>query len=373
MTRDTIACLKIGFLPLTENFIYEQFKNIKKFNVIVICAKKMNLDLFPMDNIRCLCDLNPLSYLYNGVQLKFRKYCPYFADIIKKEKVKLIHAPFGPDGLHAISYKKKFNTPLITDFRGYDIGRLPRKNPHMYNELFEVGDLFLVRSENMKKDLIQLGCPRDKIKVHHSSIDLGKFQFKPRAPPENGEIKLLLVGRLTEKKGIKYAIHAVEKLVERSWNISLNIIGDGPLKKQLEHTIRELNLTHRVKLLGSKPHSEVIKTMQNSHILILSSITAPDGDKEGIPNVLTEAMATGMPVVATEHGGIPELITDGINGLLVPEKNSDMLAEKIEYLLEHPQLWSEFAENGLKKVREEYDIVKQTKRLEDIYTKLIYR
>lgn len=371
---DNIACLKIGYLPLTETFIYEQFKNIKKFNVIVICAKKLNVDIFPMQDIRCLSDLNITNYIYNGVLLKYSKYCPFFAKIIRTGSVKLIHAPFGTDGLHALSYKKRFNIPLVTDFRGYDIGRLPKKNPRMYDELFKTGDVFLVRSNDMRKDMINLGCPGEKIKIHHSSIDLAKFPFREKiASPENGRINILLVGRLTEKKGVPYAIDAFKKVSELHKNIHFTIVGDGPLKSSLQKHIRLSGLQEKIHLLGSLPQKEVIKTMLKSHIFILPSITASDGDKEGIPNVLTEAMATGLPVISTKHGGIPELIEDGRNGFLVEERNVDLLADRLGHLIEHPELWSVFGREGRKKVEEEFNIEKQTEKLEKIYESLIYK
>lgn len=367
-----IACLKFDYLPLSEVFIYEQIINIKKFEVIVICTKMMNLDTFPFKKIVCLSNLPFYSYLINGAFLKFTKYCPYFAKIMGSEEVSLIHAPFGPYGVHGLSYKKKFDIPLITDFRGQDVYRIPLQKPKVYTKLFEYGDLFLVRSNYMEKDLISLGCPSEKIIVHHSSIDINKFKFREIKPIEkNDKIKLLLVGRFTEKKGIQFAIKAFAKVRERHSNIEFTIIGDGPQRNEIGALIKNLNVEKSVRLTGSLPHAKIIEEMSKSHIFILPSVTASDGDKEGIPNVLTEAQATGMPVISTYHAGIPEFVIDGKNGYLVNERDVNALSEKLNYLIEHPELWSIFGRNGRKIVEKEFNIYKQTEKLEKIYEKYI--
>jgi len=363
-----IAYLKFDYLPLSEVFIYEQLKNIKQFEIILLCTELMNLDKFPLENIRSLSYLPLHSYLINGVFLKFTKYCPYFAKIIESEKVSLIHASFGPYGVHGLSYKKKFDIPLITDFRGHDVYRIPLKKSGIYKKLFKHGDIFLARSNNMKKDLISLGCPSDKIIVHHSSIDINKFKFREIKKVDNNEkIKILLVGRFTEKKGIPYAIKAFANVKKKHKNIEFTIIGDGPQRSEIEAIIKNLRVEKSIRLLGTLPHNQVIKEISNSHIFMLPSITASDGDKEGIPNVLMEAQAIGLPVISTYHAGIPELVIDGKTGYLVNERDVNALSEKLDYLIEHQDLWASFGRAGRKHVEKEFNIYKQTEKLENIY------
>jgi len=160
------------------------------------------------------------------------------------------------------------------------------------------------------------------------------------------------------------------KTKKRYKNMELNIVGTGKLRGKLEGFIRKNNLND-VHLLGYQPHSKVIEEMSKSHILIQPSVTACDGDKEGIPNVLMEAQATGMPVLSTFHSGIPEAVIDGKTGFLVEEKNSDALSEKLEYLIENQDLWSKLGKAGREHVERDFNIIKQTRRLEEIYDGLL--
>lgn len=365
-----IAYFKIGYLPLSETFIYEQIRNIKKYKVSLICAKTFNLDKFPLDDIKCLSDLPIHSYLINGILIKLFNYSPYFAEIIKKENFVLLHALFGTDGLRALPYKKKFNIPLITDFRGNDATGIPSRRHGIYRHLFKDGDLFLVRCESMKKDLIVLGCPTEKILVHHSGIAIDKIECKKRNNHE-GITRILFVGRFTEKKGADIAIKSFADARKKHKNIELTMIGDGPEMSSLKNLITNMDLNNYVHLIGNQSHDRVIAEMLRSHIFLLPSMTARNGDKEGIPNALMEALATGMPVISTYHAGIPELITHGKSGYLVEEKNLTALSEALKYLIEHQELWALFGKNGRKQVEDEFNIYKQTDKLEEIYNKLI--
>jgi colanic acid/amylovoran biosynthesis glycosyltransferase len=367
-----VAHVRLNFLRITETFIYEEIKNLKKYEPIVFCIKTENLDKFPFKNIRSLSNLNPFSYLFNaGIWLWFKK-CPYFVDVIRSESVAILHAQYGREGLYSIHLKEKTKIPLITNFRGWDASTIPTQNPRIYDRLFEIGDLFLVRSNDMKKDLIKLGCPEKKLRVHHSAIDLDKFEFRPRKPVDKNEnIRILLVGRFTETKGIPYALSAVAKVKKKYKNIVFTIIGDGILKPQIKNLVKKLNLMNEVRLLGFVPHNQVIKEMLNSHIFILPSLTDRKGEKEGTANVFAEAQATGMPTIGTYHAGIPEVVLDGKTGFLVKEKDADELAKKLEYLIEHQDLWEIFGKNGRKHVEREFNIKIQTKKLEKIYDEIL--
>lgn len=365
-----IAYFKMGYLPLSETFIYEQIRNIKKYKVSLICAETFNLDKFPFNGIKCLSDLPLHSYLLNGILIKLLNYSPYFAELIKKENFVLIHALFGTDGIRALPYKKKFNIPLITDFRGNDASGIPARRPGMYRHLFADGDLFLARSKGMKKDLIALGCPPEKILVHHSGIAVDRFEYKERTATD-GSIRILFAGRLTEKKGAEFALRSFVEAREKYKSIELTMIGDGPEANKLRNFIKTMDLNTHVHFLGAQSHDRVIAEMQRSHILLLPSKTARSGDKEGIPNVLMEAMATGMPVLSTFHAGIPELVEHGKSGYLVPEGDLASLTEGLLYLIERQNLWQYFGKNGREKVEKDFNIYIQTEKLERIYGRLI--
>jgi colanic acid/amylovoran biosynthesis glycosyltransferase len=179
------------------------------------------------------------------------------------------------------------------------------------------------------------------------------------------------IARLVEKKGVEYGIRAVAKLVRAKLSIEYHVIGDGPLREDLRQLIQELDANDTVKLLGWKQQQEVVEILNNAHIMLAPSVTSQDGDQEGIPVSLMEAMARGLPIVSTQHSGIPELIENGVSGFLVPEQDVDALAEKLGYLIEHPEVWPEMGRAGRVYVEKHYDINKLNNQLVEIYQKLL--
>ncbi|HDK41763.1 MAG TPA: colanic acid biosynthesis glycosyltransferase WcaL, partial [Candidatus Pacearchaeota archaeon] len=261
---------------------------------------------------------------------------------------------------------------VITTFHGADMSRyIERKGNKVYNYLLENGDLFLPISERWKNELINLGCNEQKIIVHRMGVDTNKFVFTHRNLTANKKIHLLTVARLVEKKGVQYGIQAVAKAVRKYPDIEYRIVGNGPLKSEMKLLIDKLKIEDKVKLIGRKRQEDVIELMKDADILLAPSVTDNNGDQEGIPVVLMEALAQGLPVISTYHSGIPELIQDGESGYLVPERDIDALAEKLTYLIEHPDRWIKMGQEGRKYVEEYYNINKLNDRLIEIYRYLL--
>jgi len=210
-----------------------------------------------------------------------------------------------------------------------------------------------------------------KIIVHHSAIDCKKFSFKPRTFREGGIINIVTVCRLTEKKGLTYSIRAVARLIRRYPSIRYDIVGFGSLEQELKQLIRRLGAQNHIRLVGRASEDGVAAILDNAHIFLLASVTASNGDEEGIPNSLKEAMARGIPVISTFHSGIPELVDDGVSGFLVPQRNIMMLEKKIEYLIGNPSLWYQMGLAGYKRVKDGYDKEKVNDQLVSIFKKLI--
>jgi colanic acid/amylovoran biosynthesis glycosyltransferase len=202
-------------------------------------------------------------------------------------------------------------------------------------------------------------------------INLEKFKFFERKKQSEETIRILTVGSLFEKKGHKYAIQAIAKIIKNYNKIEYIIAGDGSLRNELEDLVEDLHIKKYVKFLGAVEQKEVLKLYQQAHIYILPSVTASNGDQEGIPVVLMEAQATGLPIISTYHTGISEGVLDGKSGFLVPERDVDALTEKLEYLIEHPEIWPDMGQYGRKFVEEYYDINKLNQRLVEIYQNLI--
>ena len=293
---------------------------------------------------------------------------------LNKKPYDIIHCQFGMYGLNGMSLQNigAIKGKLITSFRGFDISwYIQEYGEHVYHKLFAQGDFFLPNCEYFKRLLLKLGCDEKKIRVHRSGIDCSRFVFTPRRLHSDGRVRIATTGRLIEKKGIEYSIRAIALIASVNPNIEYNIIGDGPLKENLQQLINSLNVSNIVKLLGWKKQQEVIEILNNSHIFVAPSVTGKDGDQEGIPNVLKEAMAMGLPVIGTLHGGIPELIEDGISGCLVPERDADAISQKLSYLIEHSQVWAEMGQAGRTHVEEHYDINKLNDELVQIYQQLL--
>jgi colanic acid/amylovoran biosynthesis glycosyltransferase len=286
----------------------------------------------------------------------------------------ILHCHFGPYGTLGILLREigALSGKIVTSFHGYDMSNYIKKyGAHCYDSLFKKGDLFLPISERWENELIKMGCNASKIIVHRMGIDAGKFEFSERAHGNSGKVALLTVARLVEKKGVEYGVHAVASVLDKFPDIEYRIAGDGPLRSTLEHLIEDLNVQNNIKLLGWKHQEEIAGLMQEADILLAPSVTDKNGGQEGIPVVLMEALARGLPVISTYHSGIPELVQDGKSGFLVHERDIEALAEKLAHLIEHLEEWPVMGKAGREYVDENYNIDKLNDRLVELYQNLL--
>lgn len=247
---------------------------------------------------------------------------------------------FGPNGQRALRLRAAgmLQGRIVTVFHGMDVSKYIRTvGAGAYDQLFAEGDLFLPISEHWRQRLIGLGCPADRTIVHPMGVDCAKFAFTLRAKRRGEGLRLVTVARLVEKKGVEYAIRAVAEVIRMGIDVKYSIVGDGPLRQPLEQLIQELGVGRSVRITGYLAHNDVVTTLQAADVMLAPSVTAQDGDMEGIPVAIMEAMAIGLPVVSTVHSGIPELIRDGVTGFLVPERDSSALASAIAHLARFPE------------------------------------
>jgi colanic acid/amylovoran biosynthesis glycosyltransferase len=302
---------------------------------------------------------------------KGRRFQGYMSTpFIGKKHYDIIHFQFGnlPLALLQLRYFPVIRGPWIVSFRGYDLTLYPHLlGEDMYKEMFKIVDTVLPVSENFKARLIELGCDEQKIHVHRSAIDLNLFHFREEPPMQNGIVEIFTHGRLFPKKGLEYAIRAVSRIIEEGRSIRYSIIGNGPLKESLLQLIRDLDREDQIELTDGVPHDQIIERLRTSHIFLCPSVKAEDGDEEGIPNTLKEAMAVGLPVVATFHSGIPELVEDGVSGFLVQERDDLALADKIRALVDSPETRIEMGRQGRRKIEEAYAIEKWNSELSRVY------
>ncbi len=325
----------------------------------------------PKYPLAILRSLNIFKYGRRAANLElFYQIIPF----LEKGPYDITHCQLGMLGPKALLLKRMgaITGKFVTSFRGYDISRYLHNNSGIYDELFREGDLFFPVCQYFKQRLIEEGCDEKKIMVHHSGIDCEKFKYSNRRRPKGESTKLLTIARLVEKKGVAYAIEAVARLASSGRRIKYDVIGgDGGLRSDLEQLIEDLGVWAYVRLLGWENHDEVLRSLQNAHILVTPSVTATNGDQEGIPNVIKEAMALGLPVISTLHSGISELVEDGVSGFLVPERDVDSLADRLAYLIDHPERWPEMGRQGRNIVKKHYDINKLNDKLVEIYQRLL--
>jgi glycosyltransferase involved in cell wall biosynthesis len=217
--------------------------------------------------------------------------------------------------------------------------------------------------------VIDLGCDENKIDVLRTGIPLGEFPFRERAFPENGEWRFVQAGRLIEKKGVATTLRAFAEFNARYPESTITIVGEGPLLDELQALARELKIDHRVSFRGFVSQEQLREIFFASHIFLHPSETGRDGNQEGVPNSMLEAMASGLPVFATNHGGIPEAIENGISGVLVAERDHGALAQALLGAAADRHLLARFGRVGSQVVGEKFDQHAQVRRLEEIYLK----
>jgi colanic acid/amylovoran biosynthesis glycosyltransferase len=202
-------------------------------------------------------------------------------------------------------------------------------------------------------------------------IKVADFPYAPRTMQPGETVHLLTVGRLVEKKGIEYVVRAIAKLRGQFPNLRYDVIGEGPLRAELEAVIESLGLTDVVTLHGAMPESAVRRMMHGAHIFLLCSVTARDGDEEGTPVALMEAQSCGLPVISTWHSGIPEIVAHGETGFLCQPRDANEIAERLTYLLASPDIWVRMGQKGHERARTEYNTLSLTKDLEGLYQDLL--
>lgn len=288
----------------------------------------------------------------------------------------VIHAQFGTDGLRALALRRGgvLAGRLVTSFRGYDISSFVQAHgKHVYDRLFAEGDWFFANCDFFRDRAIALGCDPGRIRTLGSGIDLRRFPYRRRSRRAGERTRLGMVGRLVEKKGIGYAIEAVAALLARGRDVDLRIVGDGPLRDDCRSLIKRLGVENRVALHGAVNQPAVVQLLDDCDIFLGPSVTARNGDQDAPTNTLKEAMALGLPVVATRHGGIPELVEHGVSGVLVPERDSAAIASAVEELIAHPEKWPEMGRAGRAAVEARYDSDRLNDELVQTYETLLQR
>lgn len=369
------VCFVVSSFPtLSETFVISQMGGLLQqgFQVGVVCNKKdlsaqVNMTLEPMRTLIAQTEewWGPGAVLRERVanlpaSWKDKTSALFdFLSVRQLNSFDVIVAHFGQNGARVARLKKRglIRPPVITIFHGYDVG-VPLKEARLgqYHDLFKVGSLCLPVNDYFRRVLIDAGAPDDRVAVHRMGIDINQIPFQPQSR-QNLPLRLITVSRLIEKKGVEFALRALGQVKkcnpELDWQYT--IVGDGPLREQLQRIAVESEIMDRVSFRGSLPHAQVKEELGSSHVFVLPSVTASNGDVEGIPVALMEAMAAGLTVVSSYHSGIPELIADRKTGFLTSEKDVGALTDSILWIASHPDQCQQFAEQARLKIEQEFN------------------
>jgi len=366
---DKIAIFLGNYLNISETFIYQRIINFRSFKPIVLCYKVRNLDAFPFDPIYSFADGLRKTGGFKRFLFANLGFSPSFEKVLRTNEVRLIQVHFAPRAMEMEWLSRKLGIPQVNFFHGTDLDAfiVNGKASKRLTDLISSTALSVVNSRYMKQLLVSAGCDPKKIEINYAGIDLEKFAFKPRPSRKEGDpVRILMCGRLVWKKGLEFGIRAFAAVLREHPYLSMEIIGEGDKQKELEDLVARLGISHLVRFLGALPSDGVLEKMRSSDILLFPSLS------EGAPNVPKEALAAGLPVIATNVCGTPEIIDDGQNGFLVPPSDASALESKLRYFLEHVEIWPKIALEGRKKAETRFDVKKQMAELESFYKRIIY-
>ena len=378
-SRPIVAVYPIGYLTVSMTFVHRQLMGVSPwFRAIVLADEVQNRDLFPFDPIyqhrrgRIESRLTAAASRLFG---RFASLAPSqwisFGRVLRRERPALIHAHFGPAGLEMLPLARALRIPLVVTFHGYDASMLLRDERYCRDlrRLFQYAHVVAV-SNRMRERLLGLGADPQRTRTHYIGAPVEEFALVDReaiaAKRLAGErIRLLQVSNFVEKKGHRYTLEAFRQVLERHPKCELTLAGDGPLRPEIERQARSLGVQEHVFFVGKVSKERVIPLMAESDLFLHHSVTGLNGDEEGIPTVLMEAMATGLPVVSTRHAGIPELVESGVTGVLVAERDVLAYASAICELLEGVQ--PEMGHRAAAFVRKHFDLERQNAELAKLY------
>lgn len=358
--KKNILVIKNEYLPFSEGFIFDELSNLSKVKPIVWANRLSNINIF---------SLPPESFCLPWVR---NKNTEELVGVLTKIKPDLIYFEFGYDAYQFLSKGiMPVGIPCVVALRGSDVSLCVDTHGYNYSNLVKYVDFFLTRSEEMLKRCIHLGIPKEKLLTHHSGIDIHRFPLAKIRKKNRGN--LLFCGRFVEKKGLNILLRSIKIVQEKtSRKFKLTVVGEGKLLNEYMQLVKSLDITNLVDFIGKLPRNEIPNILLTTDTLIQPSLKASNGDMEGIPVVLMEALAMGIRVIGTKHAGIPEILGEGV-GKLVQPKNVEELAKAILECLESPEIYRAERKRGRKKVVENFNIETQSRVLDDIFSNLIDR
>lgn len=371
---ETVLHLERMFYKKTETFVINQISAIDNYKVDIACIESLNNGKLYNKLIS-----PPGRKLYFRTKILRNEDQKYLEKEFSENAYALIHTHFISDATFFHPLTKKWKIPKVASAYGYDVSEFPARyfglGKQYLARVFDDYDLILAMSDDMKNDLLRIGCPDDKIKVHYHGINTAMFANPQRRYTDSEIYKLISVGTVCEKKGQHLVVEALNILINRKGmrNIHYRIIGSGPYENLVRKKVNSYHLSDYVTFQGHVNYGGgLVKEYEQAQIFIHPCITDSKKSKEGIPGVIVEAMANGLPVITTRHAGIPSVVFNDQNGLLLDENKVDQIADSIIQLTQSGKLRARLGEAARDYAVTHLDMYSKARILEDeIYAGLI--
>jgi colanic acid/amylovoran biosynthesis glycosyltransferase len=360
-SRPTAAVYRSTLLPYSETFVLAQARGLRRYRSLLVGQRQ--LPEFDASDERLI--------LSTGERLAAPNHA---AALLRPSRPALIHAHFAPDAIEAAPIAAALDIPLVATVHGFDVARHTglRAGPRQWRygrrllAFLRTPTTIVAVSDHIRELLLSRGADPQRVHRLHIGVDRAAFPYVPLDGRSSRDV--LAIGRLVEKKGFADLLRAFRMVSARHPDATLTILGDGPLRSELS---RLAGPDDRVALVGAQPVSEVRELLARAAVLAVPSVTARDGDTEGLPTVVIEAMASGTPVVGTRHAGIPEAVIDGRTGRLVPERSPRALADALVGLLDDPDARARMGLAATERAEQRFCLSAQTAKLEALYDEAI--
>jgi colanic acid/amylovoran biosynthesis glycosyltransferase len=364
-----VALFSTTFCDYSQTFVYDEFRSHERYEVEVFCRQTRNLERLGV----------PLSRIHQPRTMWSRQlymstqYSSEFHRQFRARRYDIVHAHFGTGAVYAYPYARRYQRPLVVTFHGYDVALLrsrERYHPGRWQYLlssrgiFRDASLLLCASTQLAEMISELSGRPEKVRVYRLGVELERF----RKDFARGDVpRVLMVGRFVEKKGFEYGIRAFARVVHEGQPATLTLVGTGALERSYRKLISELGVEAHVTFAGVLTPDEVAEELARTDVLLAPSCTARNGDLESGLLVAKEAGAASVPVIGSRHGGIPEIVEEGITGYLVPERDERALAARLGSVLADPALRAQLGASARAKMEREYNLRHQVAMLETLY------
>jgi colanic acid/amylovoran biosynthesis glycosyltransferase len=360
--------------------VFNQVRGLRQFESKVITRERLNADRFPMESVwEVPTKLRPWwsweramgKWVRGELPIIYRGQLEGTRSLLEELKTDLVHVYFGHEAtrLAPLFSQRLWTSPWVVSFHGADLGRyvVRPRDAEQLPAVFESCSIVLARCDYFRPILESLGCPPNKIRINRTHVPTEHFPAIVRPPPDQGRWHWLQAGRMIPKKGFSTTLRAFAEFRRAYPQARLTLAGDGPQRQELEEQVRREGWAEAVSFPGFIGRQELADLMRDAHFFLHPSETDSQRDIEGVPNSLLEAMATGLVCAATRHAGIPEVVQDGISGILAEEGDADTLSDRLVALAEDPDAYAAIGQKAASFVRQELSPDRQIALLESAY------